>query len=111
MKRCLCILFVLTLAGCKNHVLVNKSGINMIKVVRYRDEKDSITVNYTARLKIRHIVNAINDSEKQPLYFKMNCKVHLIYADSTVTVLCNGTAIKYRGITYKMSDSMEDILN
>ena len=83
----------------------------MIKVVRYRDEKDSIIVNYTARTKIRHIVNAINDSEKQPLVFTANCKVHVIYADSTITVLCNGASIKYKGITFKMSDSIEDILN
>lgn len=111
MKRYLSILFLLGLSGCKNHQLINKSAIKAIKVVRYRDERDSIIINYTGVVKIRHIINALNDSKKEPLYFKANCKLRIIYADSILTVLCNGVAIRYKGITYKMSDSMEDILN
>lgn len=111
MKRYLGIVFLLILAGCKNHVLTNKSAVKMIRVVRYRDAHDSIIINYTGYIKIRHIINAINDSKKESLYFKSNCKLHIIYADSTVAILCNGSSIQYKGATYKMNDSMEDVLN
>lgn len=111
MKWYLCVLFLLALAGCRHHRLINRSAVKMIKVVRYRDEADSITVLYNSPIKIRQIINEINDSEKQPLDFEMNCKVHIVYADSTATVLCGGTAIRYKGTTYKMDESMEEILN
>jgi hypothetical protein len=111
MKRNLAFLLLLALAGCKHHGIINRSSIKMIKAIRYRDEDDSVTLTYTDGGKINHIVNAIDDNTKEPLKFDSNCTLHIIYPDSTITVLCHGTSIKYKGATYKLNSSMEEILN
>jgi hypothetical protein len=111
MKSCFILLVLLSFAGCKHHVLLNRSKVKMITVVRYRDENDSIVVNYTDATTIRHIVNDINTGKRQPIYFDMSCKLHLIYPDSTITVTTYGSALKYKGATYRMNESIEEILN
>ena len=111
MKWYWCAMLLLGLTGCRHHRLIDRSAVKTIKVVRYRDEADSVTIEYSNPIKIRHIINEINDSEKQPLDFEMNCKVHIVYADSIATILCGGAAIRYKGSNYKMSESMEEILN
>lgn len=111
MKRNWIFLPLLILAGCRHHGMINHSSVKMIKAVRYRDDKDSITLTYTDGGKIDHIINALDDSEKEPLDFNKNCTLHIIYPDSSITVFCHGTSIKYKGATYKLNSSMEEILN
>ena len=111
MKRYALLILLATLAGCKHHMLINRSAVRMIKVVRYRDEADSITLNYTDPIKIRHIANAVNTDKKEPIDFEKNCTLHVIYADSTATFLCHGSAIKYKGTTYRINESIEEVLN
>lgn len=96
--------------GCKHH-LVNNPAVKMIQVVVYRTEADSVTFNYTDTKKIKRIVNAINHSKRQQLHFDMDYSLHLVYPDSTVTVLANGTSISCNGVTYQMNDSMNELIN
>lgn len=111
MKRYFILIFLIVLTGCKHHILINRSAVKMIKVVRYRDETDSIVMTYTDAVKIRHIANAVNTDKKEPIAFETNCTLHIIYADSTATFLCHGSAIRYKGTTYRLNESIEEILN
>ncbi|MES2279674.1 MAG: hypothetical protein V4592_26805 [Bacteroidota bacterium] len=110
MKRYFIILLLITLTGCKNH-LVNNSGVKMIKVVIYRDESDSITVDYTNAAKIKRIMNTLNHNYECPLHFETNCTLHVIYADSVATIYCNGASIKYNNVTYQLKNSMQEAIN
>lgn len=111
MKRTFTLLLLLCLTGCRHHGIINNSAVKMIKAVRYRTETDSITLTYTDAGKISDIVDAIDDNQKEPLYFDTDCILHIIYADSTATVRCRGTAINYKGTTYRLNNSVEEILN
>lgn len=111
MPRNFLFLFLLVLAGCKNHGLINSSSIKMIKAVRYRTPTDSITQTYTTTGEIDHIVKGLNSNKKEPVYFTHpDCDIHIIYGDSTLNVLCRGNTIKYKGATYRLRHSVEEIL-
>ncbi|QKJ29639.1 hypothetical protein HQ865_07690 [Mucilaginibacter mali] len=110
MKSLLIVLLAILFMGCKHHP-VNNAAVKMIQVVVYRNEVDSVTFNYTDSKKIKRIVNAINHSKRQKLHFDMDCSLHLVYPDSTVTVLANGTSISCNGVTYQMTDSMNELIN
>lgn len=111
MKRSFALLLLLALAGCKNHGLINRSSVKMIRAVRYRSDDDSIVLTYTDGAKINHIINALDDNIKESQNFDKNCTLHIMYADSSITVFCHGTSIKYKGTTYKLNNSLEEILN
>ena len=112
MKRLLllCLLPVL-IASCSYHGVVSMTGLKMIRAVRYRTPADSIVEVYTNRASMKRIVRAINRSKKQPLQFRANCRLHFIYADSTVTLLLKGSSMRLKEQTYKLDDTIVDILN
>lgn len=102
---------LLVFGGCRNRGLINTSDIKMIKTVRYRTPTDSITQTYTSISEIDHIVDGLNGNKKEPVYFtNPDCDIYIIYQDSTLNVLCRGNTMKYRGATYRLSNSMEQIL-
>lgn len=98
--------------GCHNHSgLISASDIKMIKLVRYRTPTDSITQTYTSSGEIDHIVDGLNGNKKEAIYFtNPDCDIHIIYADSTVNILCRGNTMKCKGATYQLTNSMEEIL-
>ena len=111
MLRNLLLLFLFVFAGCKDHGLINESSIKMIKAVRYRTPTDSITQTFTTSGEIAHIVKGLNSNKKEPVYFTApDCDIYIIYRDSTLNVLCRGNAIKYKGATYRLKNSVAEIL-
>ena len=111
MSRNLILLFLLVFAGCRDHGLINSSSIKMIKAVRYRTPTDYITQTYTTSHEIDHIVKGLNSNKKEPVYFTVpDCDIYIIYGDSTLNLICRGNAIKYKGATYRLSHSVEEIL-
>lgn len=110
MKRVLSIITVgCLLIACKSQLIENV-GIKLIKIeVNKRTDRQKF--NVTSAKKAVAIVNELNHCTKEPVYFKSNYTLTIIYNDGLQrAVFCNGNSMMIDGVTYKIDKYIEEII-
>ena len=110
MKRVLSIITVgCLLIACKSQ-LIDNTGIKLI-TIEVNKRNDSQKYNITSTKKAVAIVNELNHCTKEPVYFKSNYTLAIIYKNgSQRTAFCNGDSMMIDGVTYKIDKYIEEII-
>lgn len=57
------------------------------------------------------IIKKINECESEPIKFYPTHRLKITYADGQEKmILCSGSALKYEGLTYRLNESIKDIV-
>jgi hypothetical protein len=68
-------------------------------------------IQISNRDSITEIIKKIDACEREPLYFFPTHWISIAYQDGREeTILCNGSSLKYDGLTYKLKESIKDII-
>lgn len=60
---------------------------------------------------LNRIIETINECESEPIIFYPTHRLKFNYADGLEeTILCSGSALKYKGLTYRLNENISDIV-
>ncbi len=97
------------LIACKSQ-LIDNVGIKLIKI-EINKHADPQKFNITSAKKAASIVNELNHCTKEPVYFKSNYTLTIIYYNGLQrAVFCNGDSMMIDGVTYKIDKYIEEII-
>lgn len=98
--------------GCDDNEIVPSFELVSITVELKTFKGDLVTVKkFDKRQTVSQIVIGLNDADRALTKFYATHRLTLIYLDGHhETLLCSGTAMKYKGLTYEMKNPIEEIL-
>ncbi len=102
-------LTVLLSTGCKKKQLIDERNINEIIILT--NIKGSLVKNLMDTVKIKQVIDELNDAQIEPLYFKSDLILKIIYTDNrSLTILSNRNYIMINGLTYKIDQPILNII-
>jgi hypothetical protein len=107
------LLIILLIQSCSdNHNLINSNNIKSI-VITLDSEQRNIAlskIEITNRDSLMRIIAKLNECDKEPIKFYPTQWLKLTYDDGQEkTIVCNGSSMKYNGLTYKLKETIRDI--
>jgi hypothetical protein len=114
MRKIIIISFALFSLQCTN----KKGIIGATKVKSIEITFDSTDLHPTvSAIQIRNldslnqIIKTINECESEPIKFYPTHRLKFNYEDGREeTILCSGSALKYKGLTYRLKENIRDII-
>lgn len=82
-------------------ITIDSTAANPIPKEIRVGQKDSLT----------SILRALNNCDKEPIKFYATHRIKLVYSSGEEEMIfCNGSSMKYKGLTYRMDKNIRDII-
>jgi len=111
MKHKLIVFCILTvnLLGCQSKAIIKDKDVQTIELKCIIDNKP-ISNLISDQDTIRQIISKLNHAKREPSVFKAVFILRIVYRNAEdQLILCNGSHMKIDGITYKLTQQINEI--
>ena len=106
------LIFIITMIGCEGKSkLFESENIKSITITHHIVSNNKFIIEIHSVDEINKIVDLLNYSRKEPRIFKANYEIKILYNKGlSKLILGNGNMIKVDGLTYKLNQNLNDLI-